>query len=461
MKKILCFIICMGLLLNVALTEAAPIEKVRSSVSSARVRIVLESREPIKYSAEKKGLFIRVALPESPVKAGDVDFKDAAVKRAKLVGAGKGSGRLEIELGKDVQYKVYQLTGPDRLVVDIFRINIIKRTEKIAPGVEYTFLQDEFNGRQIQAYVVNIAGNSAYELRPFSAAGAYNGRGSLAKAAAQRGLPVAVNASYFDTDGWVIGSTKDRGIFLSMEPQARSGYAAVKKVGYIVRDMRYVGRLRLPDDTYLQFKGMNRARLADDLILYNEHFAENTKTNSFGREVKIKNNRVIAVSTAGSMKIDPGTIVISGHGIYAQALAKLRIGDRADVYETLNDPVADEAETVVGGGPLLLEKGKVKVRSEEENIAADIARGRAPRTALGIKRDGSLLLLVVDGRSSLSSGMTLQETAQYLLRLGAYDAVNFDGGGSSEMIIKGKLVNRPSDGRERLISMGMGLFPQK
>ena len=91
-------------------------------------------------------------------------------------------------------------------------------------------------------------------------------------------------------------------------------------------------------------------------------------------------------------------------------------------------------------------------------MAPDIAHGRAPRAALGLKKDGTLLLLVIDGRSATSSGLTLEELAQYLVKLGAESAVNFDGGGSSEMVINGRIVNKPSDGRERYVSIGLGLF---
>ena len=174
--------------------------------------------------------------------------------------------------------------------------------------------------------------------------------------------------------------------------------------------------------------------------------------------MKIINNRVTAVSTAGNMVITPGSIVISGHGASAAALAQLRIGDRVKVSETLGSSAADAADTVVSGGPLLVEHGRVHVRTTEEKMAADIARGRAPRTALGIKKDGTLLMVVVDGRSNNSAGLTLAELATYMLRLGAREAVNFDGGGSSVMAINGQVVNKPSDGKERPVSIGLGLF---
>ena len=77
-----------------------------------------------------------------------------------------------------------------------------------------------------------------------------------------------------------------------------------------------------------------------------------------------------------------------------------------------------------------------------------------------MKKDGTVLVLVVDGRSNNSKGLTLQELATYFLRLGARDAVNLDGGGSSVMVINGEIVNKPSDGRERPVSMGLGLFPK-
>ena len=193
-------------------------------------------------------------------------------------------------------------------------------------------------------------------------------------------------------------------------------------------------------------------------MLFNSYYATSTKTNQYGREVKIKNGRVVAVSTAGNMPLEPGCVVLSGHGTNAAALAGLRLGDHVILTQSLGSSIADAATTVVSGGPLLVENGRVNVRTAEEQMAPDIARGRAPRTAIGLKPDGTLLMLVIDGRSSASAGMTLAELAQYFVKLGAVSAVNYDGGGSSEMVINGKIVNKPSDGRERLVSIGLGLF---
>ena len=69
-----------------------------------------------------------------------------------------------------------------------------------------------------------------------------------------------------------------------------------------------------------------------------------------------------------------------------------------------------------------------------------------PRTALGFSRDSTtLFILAVDGRSKQSVGVTLAELATLMRRLGAWQAMNFDGGGSTTMVIDGAIVNVPSD----------------
>ena len=73
----------------------------------------------------------------------------------------------------------------------------------------------------------------------------------------------------------------------------------------------------------------------------------------------------------------------------------------------------------------------------EERFQNDILNSRAPRTALGIRADGSLLLVTVNGRNpGISVGMTLEELAELMIELGAVDAMNLDGGGSTTMVIR-------------------------
>ena len=107
----------------------------------------------------------------------------------------------------------------------------------------------------------------------------------------------------------------------------------------------------------------------------------------------------------------------------------------------------------VGGRPLLL-RDSVIVADVDTTGQAGFATGRHPRTAAGITRNGKRLILVtVDGRQKpYSDGMTLRELANLMLALGARDALNLDGGGSTTMVYadpdsggKLRVANRPSD----------------
>jgi hypothetical protein len=98
----------------------------------------------------------------------------------------------------------------------------------------------------------------------------------------------------------------------------------------------------------------------------------------------------------------------------------------------------------VGGYPLLLRDGETMVTKCWAPICA-----RHPRTVIGVDADGRILLVVVDGRRRGSIGMDLVQLANLMRLLGAVSALNLDGGGSSTMVVRGKVVNRPSDGYER------------
>lgn len=102
------------------------------------------------------------------------------------------------------------------------------------------------------------------------------------------------------------------------------------------------------------------------------------------------------------------------------------------------------ANQAVGGGPVLIRNGKMKVSAEEEGFGGSHIL-RHPRTAIGYTNEDVLVLMVVDGRQQASAGVTLPELAQLMQDAGAIEAVNLDGGGSSAMVAADEVVNIPAD----------------
>lgn len=442
---------------------AADVENFRFSSSPSKIRFVVDVDGKINYK-EVKNTQKQLVLEFDAKLDEDIvsKVKDPIIKKARLEEKGSKT-RLIVDLKSEAQHKVFVLKQPDRLVLDIFRIRVENTKNDMGKGLTHIYRREDMNGLPVEVNILEIAPKNRYILKPFSGAVDKNGRGTLLKASRAVGARAAVNASYFDTDGWIIGNLKLDGEWLGMESQPRSALVVADGKPMVMQDLAYQGRAFFPKlGTFIDVKGINRSRIAGDVVLYTHYYGPNTKTNQWGCEIRIAaNGRVTEVSKNGSMKLDKDSVVLSAHGDAAKVLERVQVGDSVRLRETLGNETADGAELVLGAGPSLVADGKADVRSREENIAADIARGRAPRTAAGVKKDGTVILLVVDGRSSASAGMTLQELASYMVKLGAWQAVNFDGGGSSEMVLDGKILNNPSDGRERAVSVGLGVFPTK
>lgn len=168
------------------------------------------------------------------------------------------------------------------------------------------------------------------------------------------------------------------------------------------------------------------------------------------RMVVVEDDRVVANTTSLNADKPITGVVLVGRGPGAEALAQLRVGSLATVQWSLpGDPTM-----AISGERVLLKDGKRKVDDDSE---------LHPRTAVGIDRDsGRVLLLVVDGRQKFSRGATLVEMAGMMRRLGAEDALNLDGGGSSTLVGHGrkgkrKVLNSPSDGSQRSIADAIGV----
>ena len=166
---------------------------------------------------------------------------------------------------------------------------------------------------------------------------------------------------------------------------------------------------------------------------------------------------VTASSVGGSVRIEPGTAVLVARG---NAAAKLEAEAPPGTVVTLRlilQPDWSVVSDAIGGGPILVRDGVPVYRSNEAFTTSQLAP-RGPRTAIGQRSDGGIVLVTTDGRQpGLSVGMTNFELAQTLVRFGAVRGMGLDGGGSSTLAFDGTVLNSPSDGRERAVSTALML----
>ena len=278
------------------------------------------------------------------------------------------------------------------------------------------------------------------------------------------------NADFFLTSGNV---GTPRGLNVINNEYAYTTTASQRRFGGVTEDMlgclgtkvSFSGKLVLSDTT-LTIKHVNYERLSDELVLYNQHNAATTLTNSYGTELLIEllpgyawhttttvKARVLTKQVGvGSMAIPAGKAVLSGHGTMQTELNKLNEGDTVTIKLTLKiDGKNTNLAQSVGGDTyaLIVDSGRV----EQSNFWNEIH----PRTAYGMNQTGdTLYFLVVDGRG-VSTGCTTKVLGEIINYYGAWKAVNLDGGGSSCLYLRhfGE-VNNGSDGNERAV--GNGIF---
>ena len=331
-------------------------------------------------------------------------------------------------------------------------------------------------GRRVEKYTMESApGSSVYPI-VLACDTIYGGMNVTEAISYARslgyGVVGAVNADFFYTDTKVpMGMVVENGVYKS-SPEGGNAIAFEGGAAF-VSEMPRVD-INIANDrsgASAALTHFNKSRTEKGgLYLYSEHFSTvSTRTATDGWAVRMKITEG-AMSLRGTLKaqvtevyegkdaqkIGAGYLVLT-----AAAASELRgvyesfaVGDTVTISVQCSDERLAAAKWASGCGNILVSGGEV-YHSEWWDSAVS---GVNPRTAVGIKADGTVVLQVMDGRSSASRGATLPELAADLISQGCVTAVNMDGGGSSVMdvLLPGSnycsMVNSPSDGSPRRVA---------
>jgi hypothetical protein len=256
-------------------------------------------------------------------------------------------------------------------------------------------------------------------------------------------------------------------------PDARPTLGVTPAGGCLIGSPRVTGTATRPDGTQFAITAVNQPRAAGRLVLYTRRFASSTGTDSAGTEVVLTGLALPLATTgsyegtvslvrpsAGNTPIAAGEVVLSGSGAAASFLAVLAPGARVNLALAIT-PGWEDVRQAVGGGQYIVRAGAVSVEPWSPGFA-DVTH---PRTAAACTAGGDFVLVTVDGRQpGYSIGVRLDELGELLRDRGALTAINLDGGGSTTMSVRlpGEdgltTVNRGSDGFERAVSNGFGVF---
>lgn len=342
------------------------------------------------------------------------------------------------------------------------------------PGITYIREQRDVGGARVVFHIVigpQLGG--LYSLRPVLSNGLVSGTetvSSMQRRLMPRANVVGVNGDLFRWDtGQPTGVFVHRGVLASRPNRGRSSLGiGLDGLLYIER-LSYGGIFQLGSAPVHTLHEFNRPLFArNGFTLFVPSWGARTPVRRETKEAILtdvqrtfpnrdRSARVVKLVRGSGHAIPAGGAILQARG---SARSLLRAEARRGVPMTFRLGVRnwwDNVNAALGGGPLLVNGGVAVYRPDSEWFTSDQLDQRHPRTAVGQLADGRILLLVADGRSTASRGLTMAQLANAMVRYGAERAMALDGGGSSELAFNGRVLNVPSDGHERSVAESLQL----
>ena len=438
--------------------------QVRSSEQAGFRRVVLDLDGPTLVRSSEGGV--------------EMALLSRADQRVQLTARGLRSGANGPDLnlsvpGGTAPLRLFTLGEPARVVIDLPQSGTATGTAApaapapidprllalLGPQLRWDQQVHAVGGTKVRVNAVRVDPRSGpLELRTLSRPDGMAGLSSLATLAQRQDALVAINGGFFNRVRRLpLGALRDQGRWLSGPILSRGA------VGWDPRSLPRFGRLRLDewisDDRgqrwplltlnsgYAQ-RGLSRYT-AELGRLYQALTGSETGVMLSGGRVQ---RRIGSQELAAGVPLRPeDTLVVARAG----AVLPWGEGEALRLESRPSDPLGN-ASSVMGGGPLLLQNGRIVLNGSAEGFGAAFLRQGAPRTVVG--SDGTLLWLVTLEGAGGGAGPTLSETAQLLLQLGLVDALNLDGGSSTGLVMGGshRVKGRGVAGS---VHNGLGLVP--
>ena len=362
------------------------------------------------------------------------------------------------------------------ILAAVFAAPAFAYTQVLMPGVTYSRqVQFTAHGPVVMHVLTAPRPGGSYALKPILSNGSIVGRErvtSMQKDVSSSATVAGVNGDLFNfKDGHPTGMLMQGGVLQSQPYRFRSSIGVSSSGALTVAKVAFFGYWqglgqRRP------LTGLNQPPLGDGTSLFTPAWGPATPRVAGAVEAVLSpfpaavpgqdlGGTVTVQTTGGGTAIPRNGAVLMAHGapaarLTAEAPPPTRVAARLILAPDW--PAAGIADAI-GGGPLIVRNGRAVWTAGEDFLPTQLGP-RNPRTAVGQRRDGKILLVAVDGRRrGYSVGLTNFELAQAMVRLGAVTASALDAGGSTTMAFDGKLLNRPSDpGGERAVADSLSIF---
>ncbi len=455
-------------------TAGAQIMELRDGVHRDRLRLVIDLDRPSCFSAlwVEPGRVV-IELPAAPDASGWarsvrlLQVEDPLITQIRQGPTATGVVRISIGHTSPHPPEVFSLGEPPRIVVDLRRaeedylpVPDVPEVPVAAGLVQVRNFSTPRGAVRVLVYDVDPRAD-AVEVCPALAADTIKHRVSVTRMCINSGAYGGINGGYFSYKGPPLGMLVIDREWIH-QPYGGRTVLGITGDGHLLMDrLTFDGKVRFAGLGYLALSAINEGHSKPDtLVMYTRRWGWTVAgATGRGRLVVDDTGRVIEKRTNGELiTIPEGGFVLSGNGRMAKSLDKVEVGTVV-THELRTKPDWPDAVHAIGGGPRLVKNGKPHITAAPEKFRADIYASVRPRSAVGITEDGRLLLVVVEGGvEGGAPGMSLSELATTMIKLGAWQAMNLDGGGSSTFVAERRLINLPSDGAARSVSNALLIF---
>ncbi len=312
-----------------------------------------------------------------------------------------------------------------------------------APPVEYKRISTTINGHKQEIFLVEFDPfDVRIEFRPVLSYDNVFGFEKLSDICNRTGAYAAINGGFFYEYGDPVGMVViDGKMFMSS-----AGYDPVFVVDENGASFRkIISEICFPiNGEKIYINKMNRTGLDGNIILYTNEYGSTNRAKIKNTSIRVENNTVTMITrnTLEDVTIKKDSCLISFFGKKSSLPDELgiKVGDKLNIEIK---PQINGNYNAYECGSMLVKDGLSVVPDKDRWVGT--LKNWDPRTAIGIKEDGRVVLIVVDGRQpGYSNGLTGEELADYLISIGVKNAAMLDGGATSQMFVGGSLQNRPS-----------------
>lgn len=362
---------------------------------------------------------------------------------------------------------------------NVFAANKLLFKEPIAPGVvryKYEISRDKKNA---QANVVTVDLNNPHiKINTVAGGGTYTNKATVSQMADRTNAVALVNGDFFtmQLQGVPLGASIIDGDMKSSPAVLTDiwSFGIDENNTAFIDSTKFVGSITAPNGKSYPIDGLNKTFYwyqpskeyshESKIQMYDSFWSSKSRGDKTAGEVLLSEDNAveqIVYRKNIDMKIPKGKKILQVSGGSERFVREnIKVGDKVQINTNI-EPNRNW-KMMIGGHALLVENGAIKKYTKDVTSIGGI---RA-RTAVGISKDGKTVYIVsCEGRTKRSAGLSLNELSQFMLDLGAFKAMNLDGGGSTAMAVRNlgdikrtRVTNPERNAAERKVVNGLGVF---